>query len=112
MTALRERPRAAAAATLAVVVLVAVAMLAGGALAGDSSSPSRSSADRDARVRAEEALAETRRELGTLRGQLREQAAELARAQAATTRWRNRATRAERQLDKARKRGAAKRRSR
>jgi hypothetical protein len=114
VTAVRERPRAAAAAALLVVMLLALAMLAGGALAGGDGSPSpaRSSADRSARVRAEHALVGTRRELGALRGQLRDQGAELARAQAAATRWRKRATRAERQLAKARKRGGSRRRSR
>ena len=36
MSAVRERPRVAAALLIALVVLVALAMLAGGALAGDS----------------------------------------------------------------------------
>ena len=44
MNTLRERPRMAAALSVAVVALVAVSMLAGGALAGDDC-PAASSAD-------------------------------------------------------------------
>jgi len=112
MTALRERPRAAAAAAIAVVVIIAAAMLAGGALAGDKASPTRSTADRDARVQAERALAGARRELETVRNQLRDQGAELATAHAGTKRWRERAEHARRQLKMARKRAASRRRHR
>jgi hypothetical protein len=45
MNTLRERPRMAAALSVAVVALVVVSMLAGGALAGDGDCPAASSAD-------------------------------------------------------------------
>jgi chromosome segregation ATPase len=112
MTALQERPRAAAAAAVALVVVIAAAMLAGGALAGENPTPTRSSADRDGRVRAERAFAGARRELDALREQVREQGAELATAQAATKRWRERTRRTERQLNTARRRAASQRRRR
>jgi chromosome segregation ATPase len=112
MSAVRERPRAAVAAAVALAVLIAAAMLAGGALAGGDSSPTRSSADRDARVRTERSLAVARRELDTLRRQLRDQGADLATAQSAAKRWRARAERAQRQLTKARRRGSSRRRGR